>query len=160
MRVDGARVRAQHPAGRVEVVDPHVHDEAAAVAIGLLRREVLAADRVHRERLADRPALDQSPQLPEPGVVPAVVRDADDELGLARRLLGDPPLTAHVDRAGLLEQQMLAGAEHLDGVLRVVDRARRDEHRVEPVVAPELLQRYAPHVQLGGQSFRRVRTAR
>ena len=143
---DCARILAEQPARGVEVVDADVHDEPAAVAIAVVGRIVLAGDRLNRERLADRAVRDQPRELAEPRVVPAVIGDADHEVRVARRLLGDLALSGHGGRAGLLEQQMLAGLEYVERVLGVIARARREQYRLDFVVGPELLERQRAHV--------------
>ena len=161
----GHRVLAEQPSGGVEVVHADVHDEAAAEAVSLIGREVLATDRVDREGLADRAAGERGGERLKPRVVTAVVGDADDQFAAPRGGLLDHAVLGKRHRAGLLEQQVLAGAQYVDGPDVVVAGPRRQQHRLDAVVGQQVLdlehpRRRRPGLDLAHRRLRRGDAAR
>ena len=138
-REHGVGVLPEQPTGGVEIVHADVHDEAAGCEIVLAGREVLTARQLHGERLADRARRDQSRELAERAVVSSHVGDPRHELGVRERLIADARLLGQRDRAGLLEQQVLARSQHRDGEICVLAGPGADEDRLDPIARDELV---------------------
>ena len=127
---------AEEPADGVVVVHCHVEQEAARVLRQLARGPLHVATRgEYDERLPDRAFVDDPFGLEETRVEAPLVTDLhDDAVRCAQEIVA-----GEGGRAGLLEEQVLAGGEHRGRHLGMVDRAGGHDDRLDVAAGDQLV---------------------